>query len=74
MIRFFLNLYIFIIIIDAVISYMPSNIKFHPYALKLKQLVDFTLAPIRKVLPPDLPIDISPLIAIILIRLLIAIW
>lgn len=73
MIRIILNIYIFIIIIDTVLSYLPQ-FKDALWARKIRKIVDYTLAPIRKVLPPDLPFDISPIILILLIKMFEALW
>lgn len=73
MIRIILNIYIFIIIIDTVLSYLPP-FKDALWARKIRKIVDYTLAPIRKVLPPDLPFDISPIILILLIKMFEALW
>ena len=74
MIRFILNIYMFIIIADAIISYMPQYQK-EDWAKFIKKLANFALEPIRKVLPNhDLPIDIAPLIVIVLIQLIPALW
>lgn len=73
LIRLIIKLYIFVIIIDAVLSYFP-NLRNHPIVHNIKRLADLTLKPVRKVLPPELPIDVSPLIVIILLNIFMAIW
>lgn len=73
MIRTFLNFYIFLLIIDSVLSYIPS-IKNQLWAIKVKKVADLSLSPIRKVLPPDLPFDLSPIIVILLIKMLETLW
>lgn len=73
MIRLIIRLYILVLILDAIISYFP-NLKYNKIAIKIKQLADFTLAPIRRVLPDDLPFDLSPVVAIIILNLIMALW
>lgn len=73
MIRFIIKLYIFLIIIDAILSYFPA-LRRHPLVLNLRRVTDLTLKPIRKILPPELPIDVSPLIVIIILNILMALW
>jgi len=74
MIRFLIYLYTWLIIVDAVLSYIP-DLKQQPWAKKIHQLVEYSVAPIRKLLPAnDLPIDIAPLIVIVLLQIIIRIW
>ncbi len=73
MIRALLNLYILLLVIDTVLSYMPSLNK-NIWALRIKKYANFSLAPIRKYLPPSMPFDISPLIAILLIKIFESLW
>lgn len=74
MIRFLLNLYMFIIIADAILSYMPQ---YHneDWAKIIKKLANYSLNPIRKILPAnDLPVDIAPLIVILILQIIPALW
>ncbi|MBT3982941.1 MAG: YggT family protein [Bacteriovoracaceae bacterium] len=73
MIRFVLYIYILVLFVDAALSYFPSLNK-EAWRLKIKLVADFTLDPIRKVLPADLPFDISPIIAFVVIQLIMALW
>ena len=68
MIRAILNLYILVLVVDAILSYLPQ-FKNHIWAQKIKQAADFTLVPMRRVLPRDLPFDVSPIAVILLIKL-----
>jgi YggT family protein len=70
MIRLLIDVYIGMIIVDAILSYFPQY-KNKSWALKLRKVVDFSCAPIRRLLPPDLPFDFSPLVVILGIQLLI---
>jgi YggT family protein len=73
MIRFLIQIYIYLIIFDAILSYFPQ-VKHQEWVKGLKKIADLSQAPIRKVLPPDLPFDPSPLIVIVLLNLLMALW
>ncbi len=73
MIRAVLNLYILLIVADTILSYVPQ-FKSTPWAQNLKKVADFTLAPVRKALPNDLPFDVSPIIVILAIKLVEALW
>lgn len=73
MIRFLLNIYIFIIIADAMVSYMPQY-KNHEYVRFIRKLAEYTLNPVRRNLPSGLPFDFSPLVVILLIRLVIELF
>lgn len=73
MIRYFLEFYILLIIVDSVLSYLPQ-FRHEKWAKKIKQIADFSLTPIRKNLPQDLPFDFSPVIVIILLNLLMLIF
>jgi YggT family protein len=72
LINFFLQTYIFILIADTILSYLPQW-HFRAPVRFVKKLADFSLAPIRKKLPEEIPIDISPLIAISIIQILLAV-
>ena len=73
MIRFVIKLYIFIIIADVVISYMPQYHK-QQWAVWIKKMANLSLSPVRKILPADLPFDLSPLIVIIILQLIPQLW
>jgi YggT family protein len=72
LINFFLQTYIFILIADTIFSYLPEWHYRAPVRF-IKKLADFSLAPIRKKLPQEIPIDISPLIAISVIQVLLSV-
>ncbi len=73
MIRLLLNIYMVIIVVDALLSYFPQA-RTNQIAKQIKMLADLTQKPIRRFLPPDIPIDPSPLIVIILIQVMIKLW
>ncbi|MCY4524143.1 MAG: YggT family protein [Halobacteriovoraceae bacterium] len=73
MIRELINLYILFIIIDSVLSYMPQ-FRQASWAQFIKKISDFTCAPVRKLLPENLPADFSPLIVILGLQLIKLLW
>jgi YggT family protein len=62
------NLFIFLVIIDSLLSYFlhPSN----PVRYTLDRVVSPFLNPIRRVVPPLGMFDLSPIILIILVEIL----
>ena len=73
MIRTLLDIYIFVLIADAVLSFFPQ-VRHHQVVLGVKQAADFTCRPVRRLLPQDLPFDFSPLIVILGIKLIEVLW
>lgn len=73
MIRLVLYAYMLVIILDAILSFIPQ-LRQQQWAQSIKNAADFTLNPIRKLLPPDLPVDPSPLVVLVLINLLMRLW
>ncbi len=73
MIRFFINAYVFLIVLDVIFSYLPQ-LKSKQWVQHINSLSNLVLNPIRRVLPPDLPFDLSPLVFIVITRLIIALW
>lgn len=67
-----LQLYIYIIIIDVIMSYFPQ-MRNQVWAQKLHQIADISLRPVRDMMPGNLPFDISPMIVIIVIQILMSI-
>lgn len=73
MIRILIKIYIFLLILDSILSYLPQY-QNHPWAKMIKRGANFTLDPIRKVLPRDLPFDLSPLVVILILNVIMALW
>ena len=74
MIRALIDLYILLLIVDVIVSYLPQY-KHHPISIKIKQLADFSCNPIRRMLPPhQIPFDISAIIVIAGLKVFEAIW
>jgi len=73
MIRSLLNLYVLILIVDVILSYLPQ-FRHQPWAQFIRKASDITCRPIRQVMPPDLPFDFSPMIVIVGLQLLKVLW
>jgi len=73
LIRALIDLYILLLIIDAILSYLPQ-FKNQIWAKKIRQVANYTCAPIRRYLPADIPFDASPLIVILLLKLVEFFW
>ncbi len=71
--RYLIELYLIVIIVDSILGYFPQY-RGKTWALKIKQAADFSLNPVRKVLPPDLPFDFSPLVVILGLNLLMLLF
>lgn len=69
MIHVLLQIYIYIIIADVIMSYLPQ-MRNQEWARMLHKIADASQKPIRDALPKGMPIDPSPMIVIILIQIL----
>ena len=69
MIHTLLQLYIYLIIADIVLSYVP-DVRRQKWAETLHKIADAPQKPIRDMLPRDIPLDPSPMIVIILIQIM----
>jgi YggT family protein len=65
-----LQLLIYIIIFDVIMSYIPELRKYG-WAQRLHQIADALQRPIREALPQHMPLDPSPMIVIIIINILL---
>ena len=72
-IRFFIKIYAFIILLDAILSYFPQTLKYE-WRRKIKKFSDYACNPIRKHLPSSIPVDVSAVIAVFFIFVLIEIF
>jgi YggT family protein len=72
-IRTLLQIYIYALIFDAILSFFPELMK-HNWRRQLKRICDYSCNPIRKILPPNLPFDFSPILVILIINLLMFLW
>jgi len=73
MIRALINLYMILIIIDTILSYLPQ-FRAQQWAMYIKKAADFTLNPVRKYMPKDLPVDVSPVVLIVALMLIQVLW
>ncbi len=69
MIHSLLQLFIYLLIADVILSYFP-DIRRQKWAETLHKIADAPQRPIREMLPKDIPLDPSPMIVIILIQIL----
>jgi YggT family protein len=69
MIHYLLQLYIYIIIADIILSYIP-NVRGQAWADMIHKAAEVSLRPIRELFPKDIPLDPSPMVVIILIQVL----
>lgn len=69
LVMFVLDIYTWVIIAAAVISWVTPN-PYNPAVLLLRRLTEPVLAPIRQLLPPwkTFGLDFSPMIVILLIQ------
>jgi YggT family protein len=73
MIRFLIGFYTWIVLADVLLSYVPQY-QNEQWALIIKKAAGFSVNPVRKLLPPDLPFDFSPVIVLIILQLLPSLW
>lgn len=73
MIRSLIDLYILLLIADVVLSYLPQYRNAQAVVF-VRKAADFTCKPVRRLLPQDLPFDFSPMVVIIGLNLLKALW
>lgn len=72
MIHFLFQIFIYIIIIDVVLSYIP-DLKGQKWAQIVHKIADTPQKPIRDLLPKGLPFDITPMVLIFIIQLILMI-
>jgi YggT family protein len=69
MIHQLLQLFIYIMIADIIMSYLPQY-RGQKWAQILHKIADTPQKPIREMLPQNLPLDPTPMIIILLIQML----
>lgn len=69
MIHAILQLFIYLMMADIILSYLPQ-LKSQPWAMMLHKIADAPQKPIREMLPQNMPLDPTPMIVIILIQML----
>jgi len=72
-VRLVIDIYILLLIVDTIMSYLPQYRR-QAWALNVKKGADFTLKPVRKFMPADIPFDFSPIVVIILLKLFVALF
>lgn len=73
MIRLILYFYMFLLLVDFVVSMFPA-LKNQPWAKKISSVTEPSCSIFRKYMPKELPIDFSHFVVIGLILLLMALW
>jgi YggT family protein len=74
MLHALINIFILMVLADAVISFVPNpNVQRHPVVIQLRKIVDVPQRPIRQLLPPNFPFDPSPIVIILLLRMVEAV-
>lgn len=66
---FLFSAYFFLILVRVLISWVSPD-PFNPIVQFLMQVTDPVLEPFRRIIPPMGPIDISPMVALLLLRAL----
>jgi YggT family protein len=72
MIHALLQIFIYILIFDVIMSYFP-DMRRQQWAQVLHKIADAPQKPIREMLPQGLPLDPTPMILIIVIQILMQI-
>ena len=72
MLHVLLQIFIYILIFDVIMSYFP-DMRRQQWAQVLHKIADAPQKPIRDMLPKDLPLDPTPMILIIGIQILMQI-
>jgi YggT family protein len=74
MLHVLIDIFVILVVIDAIVSFVPNpEVKRHPVVIQLRKIVDVPQKPIRQLLPPNIPFDPSPIILILLLRMIGAI-
>ena len=73
MIRALIDLYILILIINVILSYVPK-LRGHQVVVQIRKIADYSCQPIRKALPKDQPFDFSPVVVIVILNLIKVLW
>ena len=70
LLSYIVDLLVILILIDVVLTWIPSVDQWHPLVLTLRKITSPLYAPIQRILPPSKTgnIDISPLIVVLILR------
>ncbi len=64
-----INLWSFVIFASAILTWIPNLDPYHPAVIAVRRIADLICDPIRRVVPMhSLGIDLSPLLAILLLQ------
>lgn len=69
MIDAILQMFIYVIIVDVLLSWAP-DVRRQKWAQTLHKIADAPQKPIREMLPQNMPLDPTPMIIIVLIQML----
>lgn len=69
MIDAILQMFIYVIIVDVLLSWVP-DVRRQKWAQTLHKIADAPQKPIREMLPQNMPLDPTPMIIIVLIQML----
>lgn len=73
MIRFLIDVYIYILVFDFILSFFPE-LKKYSWASFIKKMAEFSCKPVRRYLPPNLGFDISHFVVIVLLKIITILW
>jgi len=73
LIEFLINIYILLVVIDAIFSYFP-NLQSNEWIRNLRKVANYSCDPVRKIMPKNLPYDLSPLVVIVILKLIIILF
>lgn len=68
-----IDFYSIVLLIAVILSWLPVDRR-QPLARAVRSLTEPALAPIRRVLPPMRGLDLSPLVLLVVLRILRNIW
>jgi YggT family protein len=68
LIHYLLQLLVFVIIIDVLLSWVPQY-RSQKWAQTIHDIAEVPQKPIRELLPKDLPLDPTPMVVIMLIHM-----
>ena len=64
-----INLWSLVIFVSAILSWVPNLDPYHPVVIAVRRIADLLCDPIRRLVPmQSLGIDLSPLLAILLLQ------
>lgn len=73
LIRTLIELYILLLFVDVILTYLPQYRR-NIWVMRIHKLANYTCSPVRRYLPNDLPFDFSPLIVVVILSVLKALW